>query len=122
MAVDTYDDEGTQECFQNTVWEDHDAKNLRKYSSSICFLTPEAFAYYLPAFMLAEINDPETADIIAEDLASHFTDLAYNIRMSEFSREEINAIVSFFEFCADRYPDGVYDKAFHEASNQVRKY
>ena len=58
ISVVTSDDEGTTEHFSGTHWKDHSGDTLANFSSSITFLTPEAFAYFLPAFMIAALDQP----------------------------------------------------------------
>src|SRR4051794_22113680 len=71
VSVPTYDDEDTANYFTGKAWQGHSARALREHESSMCFFTPGAFRYYLPAFMLAELDDPETADVIAEGILFH---------------------------------------------------
>ena len=122
LCVDTYDYEGAHEHFTGTSWEEHDVVSLREYESSMCFFTPEAFHYYLPAFMLAEIKDPETADVISENIAHHFIDGAYKEeRLAQFNEVQLKAVIEFLELCAERYDDGIYDVLFRSAAHEVRK-
>jgi hypothetical protein len=122
LSVETYDDEGTHEHFSGTSWEEHDIPSLRKYETSMCFFAPEAFQYYLPAFMLAEVNDPETADIIAENIAFLFINGTYKEeRIARFTDAQLKAVIAFFEMCANRYNDGVYNIMFNDAADEVRK-
>ena len=44
-----------------------------KHTSSLCFMTPVAYLYYLPAYMLASIEDYEESDLIPDNLVSDFT-------------------------------------------------
>ena len=60
IATPTYDDEGTTEHFCRTHWKDHSGDNLESFTSSITFFTPEAFAFYLPAFMIAALRNPSS--------------------------------------------------------------
>ena len=117
-----YNDEGAHDFFTGTKWGDHNVKELRTHESALCFFTPEAFRYYLPAFMLAEVREPEIADIIAEDLASCFIDgIDKENRTALFNKEQIKTIISFFECCAARYDDRIYDVEFNKAKNQLQK-
>ena len=122
LCSSEYDYEDTHGGFSGTTWEEHDAIFLRNHESSLSFFTPEAFRYYLPAFMMAEINDPETADIIAESIAFHLSDApGANERIKQFSQQELLAIVAFFECCAVRYNDGIYDVLFKNAVELLNK-
>lgn len=44
-----------------------------KHSSSLCLLTPSAFAYYVPTYMLASIKDYDNSDVIPNNLVGYFT-------------------------------------------------
>src|SRR5690242_19322323 len=56
ISVPTYDDEGTQNHFSGTRWQDHSVRTLENYTFSLECFTPQAFAYYLPAFMLVALE------------------------------------------------------------------
>jgi len=117
-----YDYEDAHRCFIGTSWEEHDALFLREHESSLNFFTAEAFCYYLPAFMMAELKEPKIADIIAEGIAFHLTSTPFTKeRISLFSRDQLLAIVAFFKCCAARYNDGVYDICFSKAADEIRK-
>jgi hypothetical protein len=113
-------DEGTEEYFRGRTWRGHTPRDLRLHSSALSFFTPAAFRYFLPAFLLAEIDDPETADIIAESIAFHFTRaLGRDARLPLFSTQELAAIAAFFDECALRYPSFAYN--WHFAADEVRR-
>jgi Leucine-rich repeat (LRR) protein len=52
----TYDDEGVGEYFAGKTWRGHDPKALNYHAVALSFFQPEAFIYYLPAFLLAEVD------------------------------------------------------------------
>ncbi|WP_043648979.1 DUF6714 family protein [Chitinilyticum litopenaei] len=56
LLTDTYDDEGTGALFARRNWDELAAAELRY--TSLVFLSPAAFAYYLPALLLAALEDP----------------------------------------------------------------
>ncbi|MFW5443002.1 MAG: DUF6714 family protein [Methylococcaceae bacterium] len=117
-----YDYEDAHWGFVGTTWEEHNVIFLREHESSLSFFTAEAFCYYLPAFMMAELQEPEMADIIAEGIAFHLTDTPLTKeRISLLSRDQLLAIVAFFECCAARYHDSVNDTCFSKAADEVRK-
>lgn len=112
LAVETYDDEGTTEHFRFTKWEDHSVEQLRQHSSSLCFFSNAAFRYFLPAYMIAELDDPRGADIIGESIESLLIEKPSHKRkrrtVSEqgklFNLKERRAIAAFLEVMFDRYP------------------
>lgn len=70
LSEATYDDEGTNSFFGGTDWRAHSTDALREHAASLSFFTPEAFRYYLPAFLVCSIRDPEKADVIPEGIVS----------------------------------------------------
>lgn len=102
--TNTYDDEGVADFFSGKSWTGHSVSDLRFYAVAISFFEPEAFRYFLPAFMLAELEDPEEADIIGESIVFSFGEPAdywvemYEARISLFTRNEKEAILEFLKF------------------------
>lgn len=58
----TYDDEGVCAYFSGKTWEGHTARQLRLLDFAPGIFTQEAFAYYLPAYLIADIEYPEISD------------------------------------------------------------
>ncbi|WP_425398375.1 DUF6714 family protein [Aeoliella sp.] len=112
LAVEIYDDEGTTEHFRFTKWEDHSVEQLRQHCSSLGFFTGPAFRYFLPAYMIAELDDPKSADVIGESIEYFLTEkpshkkkrLAVSERGELFNQDERLAIAAFLEVMFDRYP------------------
>lgn len=122
ISVETYDDEDTERFFKIKQWRSLRAKELREHSSALSFFTPEAFRYFLPAFMLAEIDDAETADIIAGSIAFHFNCGHFaGERKPKSTAAELKAIDAFFELCCERYGDGYKDE-FSKAGKLVQRW
>lgn len=67
LVVDTYDDEGTGVLFARHDWYELHAAGL--INTSLVFLSPAAFAYYLPALLLAALEYPESN--LAENLRQY---------------------------------------------------
>src|SRR6266542_5113172 len=61
-----YDDEDIVNYFGGTTWRGHDPAQLRAHSSAFEFFTPEAFRYWLPAFIIAAIENPEEVDVVVD--------------------------------------------------------
>src|SRR5690348_7639431 len=74
FTQDSYDDEDIVNYFRGTTWHDHEATALRGHSSAFTFFTPEAFRYWLPAFMIAAIEAPEEADVVLERISASLSD------------------------------------------------
>lgn len=114
-------DEGIAEYFRGTTWRDHRPTELRHHSAALSFFTDKAYRYWLPAFMLAEIENPAEADIIAEGIASEFQDqVSKSAKVRQFSKQELVAIAQFFSHCAELY-DNEPNGRFSFAEQTARK-
>jgi hypothetical protein len=121
ISATKYDDEGIVDYFRGTTWRGHKVQDLRKHAAALSLFTDRAFRYWLPAFMLAELENPEAADIIGEHIASDLTgsDTA-DARLDQFAHDELQAIAAFLDECACRYADGIYDVHYRKAARAVR--
>lgn len=112
-------DEGIVEYFKGTTWRGHRVRDLRHHVVALSFFTDKAFRYWLPAFMLAELEDPEgEADVIAECIASSFR--RSNTRLEKFSAAELEGIAGFLTHCAQSYSHPALPDRFSEAAEVVR--
>jgi len=117
ISATKYDDEGIVDYFRGTSWRGHRVKDLRHHEAALSFFTDKAFRYWLPAFMLAELESPVEADIIAEGISFHLTEASgADARLREFAPDELKAIASFCDECAKRYDD----IRFRDAARAVR--
>ncbi len=102
VSVDTYDDEGTQQHFWRTEWRDHSVKMLRQHESALVFFTPEAYHYYLPAFIIVAVVEPEEADVILDgiifSLNRAFLGDGLPDVISLFSQQQREALASYVEY------------------------
>ena len=64
----TEDDEGARAMFADARWEDIEPDALRRQSAAVNFLSPPAFAYFLPALMLASLSDAGVRDSLVARL------------------------------------------------------
>src|SRR5579863_6629020 len=90
------------EFFKGREWTGHTAEELRKYHVALSLFTPEAFHYFLPAFMLVSMTRYEKGDVIPDAIRFHFEYSAemqghFAVRMSKFSPEQRNAIIDYLE-------------------------
>ncbi|MBS0262245.1 MAG: hypothetical protein JSS02_09870 [Planctomycetes bacterium] len=123
ISVPTYDDEGTLAYFKGRTWSGHTATTLRHHSSALTFFTADAFRYFLPAYMLAELDAPDEADVIAGHIAFDLTQTSLaEERLGKFTEQELVAIKAFFDECERRCEDSPSaQKLFADASNTVRR-
>jgi len=117
-------DEGIVEYFRGTTWRGHAVRDLRCHAAALSFFTDKAFRYWLPAFMLAELDDSEgEADIIAEYIAFSFLPSEHgrhDARVEQFSAAELETIAAFLMRCAHSYSHPGIQDAFSEAADIVR--
>jgi hypothetical protein len=108
ISAPTCDDEGTAAYFRGKSWRTgHTVKDLRLHDSSLSFFTPQAFRYFLPAYMLATIEDPDTADVIPGGIEYHLAegDGAQALRPL-LTNAEREAVGAFFRYLSDLWTDG----------------
>jgi hypothetical protein len=104
----TQQDEGIVDYFRGTTWRGHCVADLRHHSAALSFFTGPAFRYWLPAFMLASLEDPEAADVIPEHIAS---DMQKNERLILFAAHELRAIAAFLHHFAAEYDSQCFKSA-----------
>ncbi|MET0029744.1 MAG: DUF6714 family protein [Candidatus Thiodiazotropha sp.] len=122
-------DEGVSDYFTGRPWYGHSIKALRWHEVAMCYFTPEAHKYYLPAFMQASIEDPEEADVIPDNIIFHFsqyTDEYWWERIKLFTPEQCEVIGEFINLVADEFAleEGQVKKAMKglgQASNEANK-
>ena len=92
-------DEGVSDYFRGTTQEGHEVKNLRLHSAALSFFLPEAYHYYLPAFVIAVLQDPEEADAISDSLVVDFSgrDRTREI-IQRLSPPQRRAMLRYFQF------------------------
>lgn len=105
------EDPGTDQQFaasklMNRHWEDFTATDVRQVSDALSIMTPEAIRYYLPAYMIAVIKDPSSADFAIDTTKWNlspppfgYSSLeAFEKRISVLSPGQRTAIAYFFEY------------------------
>ncbi|MFW2374819.1 MAG: DUF6714 family protein [Gammaproteobacteria bacterium] len=107
--------EGAEQVFPGAQWTQLNAETLKDHSASINFLSNEAFAYFLPAFMIAALEDSGIAVSLIYKLTppknnpSRPSFAAWWVRLS---REQQITTISFLEHLeaqGDTIPPGVLD-------------
>ena len=101
--------------FRGKTWEQITLKSLRdEYnndgSACLSFMSPEAYRYYLPAYMIIAINEYEDADVIG-DSAIHALSFPQDNelikfwiqRNSNFSDKQEEAITKFLQFMHENH-------------------
>ena len=117
ISMPTHDDEGVSEYFTGKTWDGHTACQLRVLDFAPNVFTNEAFAYYLPAYLIADIEDPEESDTNMERvlywlsqenrLFSENRGPSVIARLSQLQR---SALCEYIVFVHER-ERGLYDEA-----------
>lgn len=86
--------------FKGKEWTGHTAEELRPQHVALTLFTPEAFQFFLPAFMLVSIDSYEKGDVIPDAIRFHFEYSAeaqghFAVRMSKFSADQRKAIIDY---------------------------
>jgi hypothetical protein len=86
--------------FKGKTWKGHTEEELRAYHVALSLFTPEAFHYFLPAFMLVSMNLYEKGDVIPDAIRFHFEysqemKSHFAVRMSKFTPAQRKAIIDY---------------------------
>lgn len=98
------------ECdFVGLRWQEVSVDLVERHKDDLGFLTDEAFALYLPAYIVASIVEPESADVAWLSTLEMLTPRPQRrvARLGIFSSEERQALKEFVMFCSDWYPEMV---------------
>ena len=86
--------------FKGKTWTGYAAEELRGYHVALTLFTPEAFHYFLPAFMLVSLGSYEKGDVLPDAIRFHFeysqeAQGHFAVRMSKFSPAQRKAIIDY---------------------------
>jgi hypothetical protein len=88
------------EFFKGKTSADYNREELRGYHVALSLFTPEAFQYFLPAFMLVSADRYEKSDVIPDAIRFHFEYSQemrshFSVRLSKFSPAQRQAIIDY---------------------------
>lgn len=101
--------------FRGKRWQQITLKSLQNEyrcdgSSCLCFMSPQSFKYYLPAYMIIAVEKYEEADAIGDSAIYALSppqdnDLieSWTQNISGFSEKQREAIVEFLQFMHENY-------------------
>jgi len=86
--------------FKGKRWQDISMADARHYHGALNVFTPEAFQYFVPAFMGASIEAYDKHDIIPDSIRYHLEFALehreyFHVRMSKFSGTQRRIITDF---------------------------
>lgn len=98
----TGDVERTTSAFLGRSWATYTARELLREVDSLCCFTPQAFRYYLPAFMVASLDEPSEVGVIPENIFNllGWPDTAPEL-VAEFTPEQKKVVAEFIRAVAD---------------------
>jgi hypothetical protein len=102
-------DGGATSCILGRSWKELSVPELSCHRAALYMFTPVAHAYYLPAFMLACIEQPEASGSIADDLLSHlssYEDPFWARRIVALSPEQRSVVAGFVSAYYSEHVDG----------------
>jgi hypothetical protein len=112
----TYDDEGVAEYFTGKTWDVHLAQQLRHLDFAPNIFTEAAFAYYLAAYLIADLEDPHISDTNVERvlfwLSRESSIPSENVGpgvISRLSKAQRSALQEFIEYIQER-ESGLYEQ------------
>lgn len=92
ISSPTYDDEGVSAYFAGKTWRGHAAAQLRRLDFAPNIFTEDAFAYYLPAYLIADLEDPETSDTNIERVLFWLSNDGQSLRHGPAVIARLNAL------------------------------
>lgn len=110
VTVPTYDDEGASSTFEGRRWQEVDRHELAMVTACLWFLTPAAVCAYLPAFLVASLEEPQSG--IADATIRFIIPPKGNNRRPSFaawwsllSRRQQSAVVAFLRAMPESVPN-----------------
>jgi hypothetical protein len=115
-----------EKAFRNLHWKEIGTNFIfPTHAESLCFMTAEAYKFYMPAYMISTIISYDQTDIAVDNLLSSLklplkNDNYYGIsyieamnvfksRVNKFNLLQKEAIKLFLEFVCEHYEKGVLD-------------
>lgn len=86
--------------FKGKTWEGHAVEDLRDHHIALSLFTPEAFHYFLPAFMLASLESYDKISLLPDAIRFDFEfNLDHRdyflVRLTKFSAVQRKVIIEF---------------------------
>ena len=106
--------------FSGRTWHALSIEELRYHDIALSCFTPQAFAYYLPAYLLAISDDLVKADILVDSTLYYLRPRSGFIeklraRMEALSSQQRQAVAHFAEYLRDVFPENFH----HDEPSEV---
>ena len=107
FTPDSYDDEGIADYFSGTTWKGHKVDRLRGRCSALnLFFTPRAYHYWLPAYLIATVEDPlELSQGVQSLVASVTPGRGWKLeeKMALLTNEQKLAVIKVLEYLVELF-------------------
>ena len=119
----SYDDEHITEYFSRTTWKGHTIAGLRSRCSAISvFFTPKAYHYWLPAYLIAAVEDPMELSqgvysLVASVTPGKGSDLEE--KMALLTNEQKMAVIKVLEYLIEVYRDASCPEETNDEENAL---
>lgn len=100
----TVNDEGASRVFVGARWEQLGTEQLRHNCAAMSFFAPEAFAYFLPAFILASLADHGVRDALLWMLLPPKADPtrpSFAAWWGRLTSPQKSAVIAFLDYCVE---------------------
>jgi hypothetical protein len=102
--------DGVAAAFKGKRWAELSVDFLRRHADSIFFFTPEAYRFYLPAYLLSIIGSYRESDVMPVTVLHSLTPPEGSTRNTPFERrarvfdaQQRGAIRAFLQFLMDKH-------------------
>jgi hypothetical protein len=124
VPADSLEFDDIENYFRGTTWRGHSPIDLRCRSAAFTFFTPQAFHYWLPAFMIAAIKNSDEADVVVDYIPRSVSNGGAPQRWPLFSQVQREAVAAYLRFRIEKFSDGVDDerialRILEEAANKT---
>ena len=119
------DDESAEdtEAFRRRDWRDLNVDVLEKHQAALFWFTPEAFHFYLPAFLRASVNTANPNAIYVHTILQLMTAGFSDARWRLFSEREIAVLQQWMIWLEEEAGKGnIFQDVVADAARSLREY
>ncbi|MBC8100889.1 MAG: hypothetical protein H7Y11_15725 [Armatimonadetes bacterium] len=114
------------QALQGKHWKSLTNQELRYHAASLSFFTPQAFCFYLPAYMIASITGYKLTDILTQSLVGNLTmptkpeaSIArFLANVAPLSTMQSKAVLDYLEYTRATHGEDFSDRSINRAINR----
>lgn len=121
--------EGVRQAFAGRAWHELPVSLFAEHRQALFFLSPRAWAYYVPGYMLAAIDRYNEADTVLTEIAETLTpsgdadiEPLRKARLAALTQHQRCVIVRFIDWAAVEFPDDIDEHDRTRIITAVRSY